>query len=107
MKRKNNERLASELASELWNNSTLRHGMFTPPEFRKLCEEIIVKRLDAKHVETRIVKDEETLEEGDLIHTVLMIDTWMPTAHYPEDPPSVVGMTKFCKEGCYRRPISS
>ena len=36
-----NDGLASRLASALWECSTLRHGMFTPPEFRKICERVI------------------------------------------------------------------
>lgn len=29
------------IASALWDNSTLRHGMFTPPEFSKICCETL------------------------------------------------------------------
>ena len=33
------------LSSALWNCSTLRHGMFTPPEFRRICERVITDAL--------------------------------------------------------------
>lgn len=37
--------LASRLAARLWECSTLRHGMFTPPEFRRLCQDLILEEL--------------------------------------------------------------
>jgi len=33
--------LAGRLSAKLWECSTLRHGMFTPPEFRRICETVI------------------------------------------------------------------
>jgi hypothetical protein len=32
------DRLPRELATALWERSTLRHGLFTPVQFRGLCE---------------------------------------------------------------------
>lgn len=46
------ETLAGLLASALWNNSTLRHGMFTPPQFRKICERVIAEELNKFQDET-------------------------------------------------------
>lgn len=33
--------IPAHLAQKLWENSTLRHGLFTPNQFKHLCENII------------------------------------------------------------------
>lgn len=40
--RDNMGQVANDLASHLWNSSTLRHGMFTPPQFRELCRQALI-----------------------------------------------------------------
>lgn len=39
------ENLASRLAGALWNCYALRHGMFTFPDLRKICEQVIIENL--------------------------------------------------------------
>jgi hypothetical protein len=38
--------LVEYLAGSLWEWSALRHGMFTPPEFRELCERNLKEALN-------------------------------------------------------------
>jgi hypothetical protein len=101
------EHLASELASALWNVSTLRHGMFTPPEFSRLCKEVILRRLNAQHQESRVVENGEVLMEGDWVKENYILDLWMPVNDIPADKELIVGSTPFCYRGQYRRPIQS
>ena len=102
------ERLASELASALWNSSTLRHGMFTPPEFRRLCEATILRRLNGQHQESRIVEKGEALKEGDWVkERYILNDVWMPIKGPMPDTPLIVGSTPMCYHGQYRRPVQS
>ena len=37
--------LPRKLAAALWEVSTLRHGLFTPPQFQQICEEVIARAL--------------------------------------------------------------
>lgn len=101
------ERIASELASALWEISNLRHGMFTPPEFRDLCETAILRRLNGQHQESRIVENGEALKEGDWVKEKVVLDTWLPITGPMPDKELIVGSTPFCYRGQYRRPIQS
>ena len=38
--------LSGAIASALWYQSTLRHGLFTPTDFARLCEPVIRRVLD-------------------------------------------------------------
>jgi hypothetical protein len=46
------ERLPRELATAFWERSTLRHGLFTPVQFRGLCECAIADYLSSPNRET-------------------------------------------------------
>ena len=37
--------IAAILSAKLWECSTLRHGLFTPPKFRRICETVILEAL--------------------------------------------------------------
>jgi predicted PP-loop superfamily ATPase len=97
--------IASELASALWNCSTLRHGMFTPHQFRKLCEKIILERILDQNVKTRVVEKGESLESGDLVKEKVIMDLKLPCFFSSNEPKPVVGTTSHCYEGQYFRPI--
>ena len=58
-----NETLASRLASALWDNSTLRHGLFTPPQFRKICERVLTDELN-KSEEAAPMEDRWDFDHG-------------------------------------------
>lgn len=40
------------IASALWNVSKLRHGMFTPMQFRQLCEDVLTSEMSKINTET-------------------------------------------------------
>lgn len=46
----NHADLAKGLANRLWEMSTLRHGLFTPAEFRQICESVIAGYLSNDQV---------------------------------------------------------
>ncbi len=43
--------LAADLANALWETSVLRHGLFTPVQFRSICERVIARRLHQQNAE--------------------------------------------------------
>ncbi len=45
-------KLVKKIAEELWNCSALRHGLFTPPDFTRICRPIIEKVLREERVFT-------------------------------------------------------
>jgi len=45
MKQETPEQLSKRLASALWQQSKLRHGLFTTQEFRDLCEAALLEEL--------------------------------------------------------------
>lgn len=100
-----NQSIAETLASALWDVSALQHGMFTPPQFRELCEKTILDRLNGTHVKMRHVEEGETVQDGDLIKQRFILDLKWPVRIYGE--PSVVGKTQYCHKGQYFRPIQS
>jgi len=46
MKQETPEQLSKRLASALWQQSKLRHGLFTTREFRDLCEAVLLEELE-------------------------------------------------------------
>lgn len=94
------ERLASELSSALWNISTLRHGMFTPPEFRRLCEEVLLRRLNHEHQQWRWLEIGEELQDGDLLPDWVDMEIWREI-QLPE------GACIVQANHHYRRPVQS
>jgi len=50
--------LAKTIASALWEQSALRHGLFTPPEFPRLCLPVIRRELERASIEK--LSDETT-----------------------------------------------
>jgi hypothetical protein len=98
------EAIARQLASELWRSSTLRHGMFTPPDFFGLCYDVIINRLEGKHISMRAVENGEAIQEGDLVKETIPLETFMPCRVDPKHP-AIVGETKWCVHGQYFRPI--
>lgn len=56
---------ADTITSALWNCSTLRHGMFTPPEFRGICFRIISEVLSQNdHAQASAVKQPTKSDNG-------------------------------------------
>lgn len=52
MERQRNEariHTPERLAAALWDCSALRHGMFTPPEFRRMCEEVLKRGMSSEN----------------------------------------------------------
>lgn len=103
----NYERLASELAAALWENSTLRHGLHTPVEFRALCETALLERLLSRHQFSRELVSGEVLEESDWVKESYQLEFWHPIEKLYTDTPLVVGSTPMCYHGQCRRPVQS
>jgi hypothetical protein len=45
------DELAADLANALWETSALRHGLFTPVQFRSICERVIARRLHQQNTQ--------------------------------------------------------